>query len=90
MVMSTKVWDRLNANEQQWITEAARESVVSQRAFWKESEEESMKVVKEAGIEVIEPDLVSFQEATKAILGEFKQAAELSPLITQIKQLNEE
>lgn len=89
MVMSTKVWDRLNENQQSWITEAAKESVVTQRAFWKESEEESMNVVKEAGIEVIEPDLKSFQEATKSILEDFKKMEELRPLITQIKQLNE-
>lgn len=89
MVMSTKVWYRLNINQQRWISEAAKESVLVQRGYWKESEEASMKVVKEAGIEIIEPDLKSFQEATKKILEEFKKVDELRPLITQIKQLNE-
>lgn len=89
MVMSTKIWGRLNDDQRRWITEAAKESVVTQRAFWKESEEGSLKVVKEAGIEIIEPDLKSFQEATKSILEEFKEVDELRPLINQIKQLNE-
>lgn len=90
MVISTKVWERLAVEQQRWIIEAAKESVVTQRGYWKRSEEESLSIVKEAGIEVIEPDLRSFQEATKGILAEFMEDHELRPLIKQIQQSNAE
>ncbi len=90
LVISTIVWDRLTPDQQKWIGEAAKESVTPQRAFWQASEEESLAIVKEAGIEVIQPDLTSFQEATKAILEEFKQDEELLPLINQIIEANAE
>jgi len=89
MVMSTKVWDRLTSEQQKWITSAAKESVISQRDYWKASEDESMQIVKDAGIEIIEPDLKSFQDATKDVLAEFMEVEELRPLIIKIKQLNE-
>lgn len=90
MVMSIKIWDRLSQNEKQWIMEAANESALTQRQFWKEAENESMEAVKKAGIEVIIPELNSFQEATRLILEEFKADANLRPLINQIKKLNAE
>ncbi|NQZ76876.1 MAG: TRAP transporter substrate-binding protein DctP, partial [Ekhidna sp.] len=88
MVMSTKVWDRLSDEKQTWISEAAQESVISQRGFWAESENESLELVKEAGIEVIIPELQSFQEATSSILDEFKGDADLLPLINKIKNID--
>ncbi len=85
MVISTKIWSRLEDEQKKMISEAAKESVLTQRKYWKESEEESLKVVVEAGIEVIEPDLESFQEATKEIMAEFMEVQELRRLIDQIR-----
>lgn len=84
LVISTIVWDRLTPEQQQWVSEAAKESVSPQRGFWRDSEEKSLAIVRAAGIEVIEPDLESFQEATKTIIEEFKQDEELRPLINRI------
>ncbi|MEM9895418.1 MAG: TRAP transporter substrate-binding protein [Bacteroidota bacterium] len=88
MVISTKIWKRLSTEQKRWVMEAASESVLVQRDYWKESEEESLRVVKEAGIEVIEPDLGSFQEATRAIVDEFAKSEELKDLILRIQKGN--
>lgn len=87
MVMSTKVWGRLDGDQKRIITQAAQESVLIQRKYWKASEEESLEVVRAAGIEIIEPDLKSFQEATKEVISEFMEVDELRPLIDQIKAM---
>ncbi len=89
LVIGTQVWDRLTAIQQAWITSAARESVPVQRGYWKISEERSLQAVKEAGIELIEPDLASFQAATKPLLEEFRQSDDLRPLIDRIKDIGE-
>ncbi|MEQ9296966.1 MAG: TRAP transporter substrate-binding protein [Cyclobacteriaceae bacterium] len=88
LVISTIVWDRLSPDQQSWVREAAKESVTPQRGYWKASEEESLAIVREAGVEVIEPDLISFQEATEEIINEFKEDAELLPLINEIIKLD--
>lgn len=89
LVISTIIWDRLSDQEKKWIQEAALESVPVQRALWKQSEAKSLKAIIDAGIEVIEPDLKSFQEATEEILMEFRESDELRPLIDEIKQQGE-
>ena len=89
MVMSTKVWAQLSEDQQQIVSEAAKESVITQRRFWKESEEKSLQFVREAGIEIIEPDLKSFQDATQEVVKDFMEVSELRSLINEIKQANE-
>lgn len=88
LVISTIVWDRLTPDQQKWVADAAKESVIPQRQFWQESEEESLAIVREAGIEIIEPDLASFQESTRSIVEEFKEDEELLPLINQILNID--
>jgi tripartite ATP-independent transporter DctP family solute receptor len=89
LLISTIVWDQLSDEQRQWVQEAAIESVPVQRKFWTDSETESLEAVKAAGIEVIEPDLKTFQEATSEILEEFKENEELRPLIEEIRELGE-
>ncbi|MEM6830567.1 MAG: TRAP transporter substrate-binding protein DctP, partial [Bacteroidota bacterium] len=89
LIMSTIVWDRLSPQEQDWIETSALESVVAQRAFWREAEAESLRIIKEAGVEVIEPDLTSFQDATRNIVNEFSEDELLLPIINKIKAAGE-
>ncbi len=86
LVISTVIWDRLSEEEQRWIAEAAMESVTIQRKFWKESEEESLQAVKEAGVEIIEPDVEAFQNQTKSIIEDLKKQEELRELIEKIQK----
>lgn len=90
LLVSTVLWNLLNEDQQKWLKEAAKESVATQRGYWRESEMESLEAVRKAGIEIIEPDLKSFQDATSDILAEFEENEELRPLIKDIKVLGEE
>ncbi|MEM9856707.1 MAG: TRAP transporter substrate-binding protein [Bacteroidota bacterium] len=86
LVMSTIVWNRLSEEEQNWVKEAAIESAPVQRAYWNESEEESLKAVQEAGVEIIKPDISDFAKSTNSIIEEFKDDPDLKRLIELIQQ----
>lgn len=86
LVIGTKYWNSLTAEEQQWVQEAADESSQAQKVFWNESVEESMQIAKEAGVEIIIPEKSLFAEKTKSVLEEFeKEFPELSVLVEKIK-----
>ncbi|MFP4546769.1 MAG: TRAP transporter substrate-binding protein [Fidelibacterota bacterium] len=67
LLISTKVWDNLTAQEQQWLQEAVDESVPYQRKLWKESSDHALEMVRKAGVEVIYPDKKNFQDAVQAL-----------------------
>lgn len=85
LLISTKVWDRLNKQEQKWIQEAATESVVLQRKLWAEAEEEAMRVIQEAGVKVNRPDKSKFAEKVKPIYENYRDEKEVYQLIQDIK-----
>ena len=86
MVISTIVWNQLSDQEKRWIQEAATESAPVQRQYWRESENESLRAVKAAGVQIIEPETAEFFEVTKEIREAFKEQPELKELITKIQE----
>lgn len=86
MLISTEWWNRLNDQEKQWITEAAKESVAYQRKVWAVAVEESLQKVKEAGVEIIYPDKELFSEQVTEIHESYKNQPEMYNLIREIKQ----
>lgn len=85
MIISSKIWNGLNDQEQQWLQQAVDESVAKQRKLWAESVEESLKIVKEAGVEVIYPDKEPFADKVEGIYDMFKDDEVLYDLIQRIK-----
>jgi tripartite ATP-independent transporter DctP family solute receptor len=86
LLISTKFWDKLTQEEKAWVQEASNESSQAQKKFWNESVEESMKVARNAGVEIINPEKSVFQDKAKSVLEEFKKDnPEMAPLINQIK-----
>ncbi|MEX0995352.1 MAG: TRAP transporter substrate-binding protein [Balneolaceae bacterium] len=73
LVIGTKVWNRLTDQEKGWLQKAVDESVEYQRELWRESVEESMQVVQEAGVEVIYPDKEPFRERVQPIYDRIQQ-----------------
>lgn len=86
MVISTIVWNRLSDQEKTWIQEAANESAPVQRQYWMESETESLRAVKAAGVEIIEPVIDEFFNVTREIREELKEQPELNELINRIQE----
>jgi len=85
MVIGTKFWNRLSAQEQAWVQEAASESVAAQKTFWAESEAESMKIMREAGVEIITAEKGLFSEKCRPVLAEFIKMPGMEELVTAIQ-----
>ena len=63
LLASRHVWDRLSAQEQAWLQEAADASALLQRRLWQEATAEAMAAVAAAGVEIIKPDKAAFRDA---------------------------
>lgn len=73
LVISQIVWDKLSEEEREWIQQAADESAVLQRKLWAESEEESMKEVQKAGVQINRPDKGPFIEKVQPFLETYRE-----------------
>jgi tripartite ATP-independent transporter DctP family solute receptor len=72
LVLGTHVWDNLTEQEQDWLQRAVDDSVDLQRILWQESVEESYRVVQEAGVEIIIPDIEPFREQSRPLYERFR------------------
>jgi tripartite ATP-independent transporter DctP family solute receptor len=85
LLVSTHLWNRLNTQEQAWLQEAIDRSVPFQREMWIQSENESLRAVIEAGVEVSYPEKKIFQEATLPLYESFSEDPEIAELIIRIR-----
>ncbi len=91
LVMSTKVFDKLNSQEKDWIKEAAQKASLNQRLLWEEAERVALENLQKEGVEIIYPDIELFKAKSQFIIEklETKDNA-LFKTIQQIKHLNYE
>jgi tripartite ATP-independent transporter DctP family solute receptor len=87
LLISTQVWQNLNAEEQQILREAISESVQYNRRIWKQSEQASLEKVKACGVTIIQPPKEPFQEAVQSMWKKYENT-DLGTLIQQIKDIN--
>jgi len=86
LIISTKVWESLNDEEQGWFQDAVDAAVIYQRKIWKEASEDALKKVAEAGVEIIYPDKKPFEEKVVSLYEEYKTSdPDLYNLIHEIK-----
>ncbi len=86
LLVSTHLWNKLSEQEQQWLQEAADNSVAYQRELWAISEKQALEEVEKAGVEVIYPDKAPFEEAVQGIYDQYKDDKVMGKLIEQIQQ----
>jgi TRAP-type C4-dicarboxylate transport system substrate-binding protein len=84
LLMSTVVWNGLSVAEQKWLQQAVDESVEYQKKVWKESSDESLRKVQEAGVEIIYPDKAPFRAAVQEMHEAYKGTS-LYELIQEIQ-----
>ncbi len=84
VVVGTKFWDTLNDTEKEWLQAAADESVEKQKKYWQETVEEGLEIIKEANVEIYNPDKSLFVEKTKPILEELKKDPVMKKIIEEI------
>ena len=85
LVMSKIVWDKLPANEQAMVRQAAKESVAIQRKAWDEQEAKSLANVKAAGAQIIEVDKASFQAVMGPVYDKFMTTPDMKRLVKAIQ-----
>lgn len=86
LLIGTKYWDKLSKEQRVWVQEAADESAQAQKIFWKESVEESMKVAREWGVEIITPEKSLFAEKSKSVVEKFvEEYPEMAKIVNAIK-----
>ncbi len=72
LMMSTKVWDKLDPQVQAWVQQAADESAEYERKLWKEKTVEALDKARSEGVTVYKVDTSAF-------------AAKVAPMLTQIE-----
>lgn len=86
LLIGTKFWDELSEDQRIWVQEAADESSQAQKKFWQASVEESMKVAKDWGVEIIIPEKALFAEKSKSVVEDFiKDYPEMAKIVNDIK-----
>ncbi len=65
ILISTKTWNRLSPEIQQYIQEAADESQEFQKQLWKQVSDEDLKKVEEKGVKIFYPDKAPFRDKVK-------------------------
>ncbi len=87
VLVSMVVWDELSAQQRRWLQEAADESAIFQRDLWRDSVEEALAAVQEAGVEISHPDKPPFGEAVRDLYESYRNDPELFDLIQRIRRV---
>lgn len=85
LLISTIIWDTLSEQEQAWLTEAALESAQVQKELWRVAEEEALRVVQEAGVQVLRPDKTPFIEKAEALYEDYRSEPDVYEVIRRIR-----
>ena len=67
LLMSSRIWNSLNEQQQEWLQKAVDDSVTYQRELWRVSTEEALAAVQAAGVIVTYPDKQPFMDAVEAM-----------------------
>jgi tripartite ATP-independent transporter DctP family solute receptor len=87
LLMSKTVWDKLPANEQAMVRQAAKESVAVERKAWDEQEAKSLANVKAGGVEIVEVDKKSFQSVMAPVYEKFMTTPDMKRLVKTIQDI---
>jgi tripartite ATP-independent transporter DctP family solute receptor len=85
LLMSKAVWDKLPANEQAMVRQAAKESVAVERKAWDEQEAKSLANVKAAGVQIVDVDKKSFQSVMAPVYEKFMTTPDMKRLVKAIQ-----
>ena len=75
LLISTHVWNRLSTEERGWLAAAVRSSVAEQRRLWREASLHALAQVRDAGVEIIEPDKATFRRAVQPLFESYRETS---------------
>jgi tripartite ATP-independent transporter DctP family solute receptor len=85
LLIGTRTWDRLTAEERRWLTSAVTESALVQRDLWREATQAALDAVQEAGVAVSRPDPAPFAARVEALYDAYGQDDQVYELIQAIR-----
>jgi tripartite ATP-independent transporter DctP family solute receptor len=89
LAFSKRIWDRLPAEDQAMIRQAAKDSVPEMRKLWREREAKSRGVVEAAGTQVVKiENRQEFVDAVKPVYEKFAGTPALKSMIERIEATN--
>jgi tripartite ATP-independent transporter DctP family solute receptor len=86
LLMSSRVWEKLDPQVQAWVQQAATESVAFQRKLWQEKTLEALEQAKAEGVTVYEVDTAAFAAKVAPMLAEVENP-EVRDLLIQITEV---
>jgi tripartite ATP-independent transporter DctP family solute receptor len=89
LLISTILWESLNADQQSWLQEAADASYHYQKIVWQKASDDALQAVIDAGVEVIRPDKAEFANAVADQIETARNDERLRILIDQIRSLRD-
>jgi len=88
LLISNIFWNRLPEVQQNIITRAAEQCALFQYELWRQRENAALQEIRNAGIEIIEPDKKPFIDAVQELWGSF-QGTWTGTMIDEIQAVNE-
>jgi tripartite ATP-independent transporter DctP family solute receptor len=87
LMMSTKVWNKLDPQVQAWVQQAADESVEFQRDLWQKESVAALEQARAEGVTVYEVDAAAFVAKVAPMLAEVEnpEVRELLKAISEVK-----
>lgn len=70
LLMSSKVWSKLDPQQQAWVQQAADESSAFQRKLWQEKTLEAAELARAEGVTIYEVDVTAFADQVASMLQE--------------------
>jgi tripartite ATP-independent transporter DctP family solute receptor len=86
LLMGTKAWNKLSAQQQDWLAQAANDSATYQRQLWAEETLASRKLAESEGVTVYEVDTAAFAEKVQPMLDRVEDA-DLKRLLVEIREV---
>ncbi|KPJ69936.1 C4-dicarboxylate ABC transporter substrate-binding protein [candidate division WOR-1 bacterium DG_54_3] len=87
LVISTKFWDDLSPEFQQWLQEAANESEQHQKRLWKEATQRALEEVQRSGVKIYHPNKKPFIEGVDSLFEEYRKEPRIYGLIHRIREV---
>ncbi|WP_196259452.1 TRAP transporter substrate-binding protein [Pelagibacterium limicola] len=85
LVMARSTWDRLSAEDQELVRQAAKDSVSHQRELWDAAVTDALEAVAAMGSEIIEIEKQPFIDAMDSVYERYVDTPELQDLVARIK-----
>ncbi len=84
IIISSKLWDQLDAQERQWLEQAIEHAGKFQRELWESETERSLDELRKEGVTIVEPDLTPFREASRSVYQKHA-SAEVRALVERVQ-----